>query len=84
MNMRHMRLEALTNSQGKQPWKQLFTVSSQLMDAQYLVTLKSGRTFVLYSGYDVYETAYEAYEEACLMDDYLVNVEPINETQEVF
>ena len=79
-----MRQEALTNSQGKQPrqtnsrWnKQPFTVSSQLMDAQYLVTLKSGRTFVLYSGYDVYETAYEAYEEACLMDDYLVNVEPI-------
>ena len=54
-----------------------FTVSSQLMDAQYLVTLKSGRTFVLYSGYDVYETAYEAYEEACLMDDYLVDVERI-------
>ena len=54
------------------------------MDAQYLVTLQSGRTFVLYSGYDVYETAYEAYDEACLMDDYLVNVERINETQEVF
>ena len=68
-----------TRSSDKQP----FTVSSQLMDAQYLVTLKSGRTFVLYSGYDVYETAYEAYEEACLMDDYLVNVEPIYETQEV-
>ncbi len=49
------------------------------MDAQYLVTLKSGRTFVLYSGYDVYETAYEAYEEACLMDDYLVNVELISD-----
>jgi hypothetical protein len=47
---------------------------------KYLVTLKSGRNFVLNSGYDVYETAYEAYEEACLMDDYLVNVEPINET----
>ena len=49
------------------------------MDVQhYLVTLKSGRTFVLKSGYDVYETAYEAYDEACLMDDYLVNVEPIS------
>ena len=54
-----------------------FTVSSQLMDAQYLVTLKSGRTFVLYSGYDVYEAAYDAYDEACLMDDYLVDVERI-------
>ena len=55
-----------------------FTVSTQHMDAQhYLVTLQSGRTFVLKSGYDVYETAYEAYDEACLMDDYLVNVEPI-------
>ncbi len=49
------------------------------MDAQqYLVTLQSGRTFILNSGYDVYETAYEAYDEACLMDDYLVNVEPIS------
>ena len=56
-----------------------FTVSTQHMDVQhYLVTLKSGRTFVLKSGYDVYETAYEAYDEACLMDDYLVNVEPIS------
>ena len=51
------------------------------MDARYLVTTKSGRTFVLYSGYDVYEAAYEAYDEACLMDDYLVNVEPINEKE---
>jgi len=49
------------------------------MDVQhYLVTLKSGRTFVLKSGYDVYETAYHAYDEAKLMDDYLVNVEPIS------
>ena len=56
-----------------------FTVSTQHMDVQhYLVTLQSGRTFVLKSGYDVYETAYEAYDEACLMDDYLVNVEPIS------
>ena len=44
---------------------------------KYHVTLASGRDFILISGYDVYETAYEAYEEACLMDDYLVNVEPI-------
>ena len=46
---------------------------------KYLVTMASGRAFVLESGYDVYETAYEAYEEACLMDDYLVNVEPIED-----
>ena len=52
------------------------------MDAQhYLVTLKSGRTFVLKSGYDVYEVAYHAYDEACLMNDYLVNVESINEKE---
>jgi hypothetical protein len=49
------------------------------MDAQqkYHVTLKSGRTFILNSGYDVYKAAWDAYDEACLMDDYLVNVEPI-------
>ena len=46
-------------------------------NVKYHCTLKSGRTFILNSGYDVYETAWEAYEEACLMDDYLVNVEPI-------
>jgi len=50
------------------------------MDARttkYHVTLESGRDFILNSGSDVYELAYECYEEACLMDDYLVNVEPI-------
>tara|TARA_Y100001973_G_C5159246_1_gene312589 strand:+ start:400 stop:585 length:186 start_codon:yes stop_codon:yes gene_type:complete len=46
-------------------------------DAKYLVTLQSGRTFVLNSGYDVYQAAYDAYEEACLHDDYLVNAELI-------
>ena len=46
---------------------------------KYHVTLASGRDFILNSGYDVYETAYEAYEEAWLMDDYLVNVEPIED-----
>ena len=46
---------------------------------KYHVTLASGRDFILNSGYDVYETAYEAYEEACLHDDYLVNVEPIED-----
>ena len=50
-----------------------------LSSMKYLVTMASGRDFVLNSGYDVYETAYEAYEEACLHDDYLVNVEPIED-----
>tara|TARA_B100001996_G_scaffold324108_1_gene269500 strand:- start:2255 stop:2404 length:150 start_codon:yes stop_codon:yes gene_type:complete len=44
---------------------------------KYLVTLASGRDLILNSGYDVYEVAYDAYEEACLHDDYLVNVEPL-------
>ena len=46
---------------------------------KYLVTLQSGRTFVLNSGYDVYQAAYDAYDEACLHDDYLVNVEPLHD-----
>ena len=44
---------------------------------KYHVIFASGRDIILNSGYDVYEVAYEAYEEACLHDDYLVNVEPI-------
>jgi hypothetical protein len=44
---------------------------------KYHVTLESGRTLILNSGYDVYQAAYDAYEEACLHDDYLVDVEPI-------
>tara|TARA_R100001594_G_scaffold8208_2_gene21483 strand:- start:1304 stop:1486 length:183 start_codon:yes stop_codon:yes gene_type:complete len=51
--------------------------TSPIDNTKYLVTTKSGRTFVLKSGYDVYQAAFDAYEEACLMDDYLVNVEPI-------
>ena len=43
----------------------------------YIVTLSSGRDFMFQSDKDEYELAYEAYDEACLMDDYLVNVEPI-------
>ena len=46
---------------------------------KYRVTMASGRDFILESGYDVYEPAYEAYEEACLHDDYLVNLEPIED-----
>jgi len=46
---------------------------------KYHVTMESGRDFILNSGYDVYQAAYDAYEEACLHDDYLVNVEPIDD-----
>tara|TARA_R100000781_G_C4025068_1_gene108539 strand:+ start:160 stop:309 length:150 start_codon:yes stop_codon:yes gene_type:complete len=47
---------------------------------KYHVTLASGRDFILNSGYDVYEAAYEAYEEAAgTYDDYLVDVEPIED-----
>jgi hypothetical protein len=43
---------------------------------KYHVKLSSGRTFVMRSeAKDEYELAYEAYEEACLLDDYLVDVE---------
>ena len=44
---------------------------------KYLVTLQSGRTLVMTSGYEVWQAAYDAYEEACLHDDYLKDVEPI-------
>ena len=44
---------------------------------KYHVIFESGRDLILNSGYDVYETAYEAYEEACLHDDYLIDVIPI-------
>ena len=47
------------------------------LQTKYHVTLASGRDFILNSGYDVYEAAWDAYEAACLHDDYLVNVEPI-------
>ena len=44
---------------------------------KYHVTMQSGRDFILNSGYDVYVAAWEAYEEVCLFDDYLVDVVPI-------
>ena len=45
---------------------------------KFHVKLQSGRDFVMTSdAKDEYELAYEAYEEACLMDDYLVNIIPI-------
>ena len=50
---------------------------------KYLCTLESGRTFVL--GSDIKDdikraedVGYDAYEEACLMDDYLVDVTRID------
>ena len=46
---------------------------------KYFVTLSSGRDFIMESDQDEYEIAYDAYEEACLHDDYLVNVEPIED-----
>ena len=46
---------------------------------KYHVTLQSGRDFILTHKGDEYDIVYEAYEEACLMDDYLVNVEPITD-----
>jgi len=51
---------------------------------KYHVTLQSGRDFIMNSPYDsrnpdeAYSLAYEAMDEAALMDDYLVNVEFIN------
>ena len=47
---------------------------------KFHVKLQSGRDFVMTSdAKDEYELAWESYEEACLMDDYLVNVEPIED-----
>jgi len=46
---------------------------------KYHVTLASGRDFILNSGYDVYQAAYDAYEAACEHDDYLVDVVPIDD-----
>ena len=48
---------------------------------KYHVTLQSGRDFILNSGYDVYQAAYDAYEEACLYDDYLVDVVPVDDSE---
>ena len=46
---------------------------------KYHVELSSGRDFIMDTNKDVYDIAYDAYEEACLMDDYLVNVTPIHD-----
>ena len=52
-------------------------INSQSNTMKYHVTMQSGRDFILNSGSDVYEVAWQAYEECCLFDDYLVDVEPI-------
>ena len=52
---------------------------------KYLVQLESGRDFVMESNYldtdpeDVVDLAYEAYDEAALMDDYLIDVVRIDD-----
>ena len=46
---------------------------------KYHVKLSSGRDFIMEHKGDVYDLAYDAYEEACLMDDYLVDVQPVED-----
>ncbi len=45
---------------------------------KYHVTLQSGRGFIMDHSGNEYDIAYDAYEEACLMDDYLVDVELVD------
>ena len=42
---------------------------------KYHVTLQSGRDFIMNHDGNVEDVAWDAHEEACLMDDYLENVE---------
>ena len=44
---------------------------------KYHVTLRSGRDFILNSSDDHEEAAWDANDEACLMDDYLDNITPL-------
>ena len=44
---------------------------------KYHVKTSSGRDFIMTHEGTEYDIAYDAYEEACLMDDYLVDVELI-------
>jgi hypothetical protein len=48
------------------------------VNQKYHVILQSGRDFILNASKDVESVAWEAYEEACLMDDYLVDIIPVN------
>ena len=45
----------------------------------YIVKLSSGRDFMLQTDKSEYDLAYEAYDEACLMDDYLVDIVRISD-----
>ncbi len=45
----------------------------------YRCTLESGRDFILNNDEDDIAAAYAAEDEACLMDDYLVNIEPLHD-----
>ena len=45
---------------------------------KYHVTMTNG-DYIYESDEDVYELAYKCYEEAHLMNDYLVNIEPIED-----
>ena len=40
----------------------------------YYIEMKSGHDYMMHTDKDVYTIAYEAYEEACLTNDYLVNI----------
>jgi hypothetical protein len=53
------------------------TITRRQGRMKYHVQTESGRDFIMETDKDVYTIAYEAYEEACLMDDYLVNITPI-------
>ena len=48
---------------------------------KYHCKLESGRDFIMEGpeGATVMDAAYAAYDEACLMDDYLVNITPIDD-----
>ena len=48
------------------------------MNTHYYVTLESGRSFVLKSSEVWYTAAYDANEEAKLMDDSLVDLIPVD------
>jgi len=54
-----------------------FTITRRQGRMKYHILTQSGRDFIMDTDKDVYTIAYEAYEEACLMDDYLVNITPI-------
>ncbi len=48
---------------------------------KYVVRLESGRDFIMESD-NFEDAAWDAREEAAYMDDYLIDLEPINEQEE--